>query len=526
VTGLDRRTLLRRGAGAAAGAGLLGALPAPVRAAAAERDERRALLVVVPLVRSDHVRAFKDGSGTHTPNFSSLTGRSLRFDRAIPEVMPSLPVRRTLVTGVRSYPFRDWTLTDGLPAVPGYNPVRSVQPVLTETLRLGGVRTIYITDNPIVGGPRFPDVRRPAGTPPAVSRACCGSSCERCAGITTDVIPSIKRATKATERTFRAGIGALRELKDAPRWFLGVDPYDPMDSVQSPRIYITPHRVEEQGIGTMNGRLVELNWSDDQQDAVREAYRDHVNAVDRWLGRLMDALPDDVLVYLLGDIGFALGEHEYMGAGTPTSHRNSYEIPYLIRHPHGSRAGDSLDWYASTHDVAPTILSHLGVTIPGKMGGEDLMALFDGVDEQDLPERRFSITASGSLIVARDDRWLMVADREKQERRLYDDDQKAGDPDKKRYQNAAGDDADQLTEMSVAALTLAGGTLPEFGPTAAERPPRERGDDDVDDDGIPNDFDAVNDLHPDDDDGPKQLNWDGRDPEDRTPQHHELGTRR
>jgi hypothetical protein len=518
VTGLTRRTLLRRGGGAAAGAGLVGSLTAPARAAAAERDERKALLVVVPLLRADYVKAFDHGSGTHTPNFSELTGRSLRFDRAIPEVMPSLPVRRTLVTGMRSYPFRDWTRSDGLPAVPGYNPVRWVQPVLTETLRLGGVRTIYVTDNPTLEGPRFPDVRRPPGAPSAAPTAA--------TGIRGDIIPSIRRATQATERTFRAGIDALRELKGAPSWFLGVDPFDPMDGVQSPRIYVTPHRVEEQGIGTMNGRLVELTWSDDEQDAVRDAYREHVNAVDEWLGRLMDALPDDVFVYLLGDIGFALGEHEYMGRGTPTSHRDSYEIPYLIHHPRGKKAGDSLDWYASTQDVAPTILSYMGLTIPGKMGGEDLMALFDGVDEEDLPERPFSITASGSLIVVRDDRWLMVADREKQERRLYDDDQKAGDPDKRRYQNAAGDDPGVLTDMSIAALTLAGGTLPEFGPNATERPPRERGDDDIDDDGIPNDFDAVDDLHPDDDDGPKQLYWDGRDPEDRTPQHHRLGPRR
>ena len=48
-------------------------------------------------------------------------------------------------------------------------------------------------------------------------------------------------------------------------------------------------------------------------------------------------------------------------------------------------AGDDVDWYASTHDVAPTLLSHMGLTIPGKMRGEDLTALFDDVDEEDLP---------------------------------------------------------------------------------------------------------------------------------------------
>ena len=141
---------------------MLGGLALPARAAA-QADEGgapSALLVVLPLVRADHVNAFEGGSGTDTPNLDELTGDSLRFDRAIPECMPSLPVRRTLVTGMRSYPFRDWKRTDGLPAVPGYNPVWDWQPVMTESMRAGGVKTAYVTDNPMLEGPRFPDVRR------------------------------------------------------------------------------------------------------------------------------------------------------------------------------------------------------------------------------------------------------------------------------------------------------------------------------------------------------------------------------
>ena len=111
--GLTRRGLLRRGgagAAGAAGAGLLGGLPLP-GAAAAQADEgsdRRALLVVLPLVRADYVGAFDGDSGTDTPNIDELTGDSLRFDRAIPECMPAVPVRRTLISGMRSFPFRDW----------------------------------------------------------------------------------------------------------------------------------------------------------------------------------------------------------------------------------------------------------------------------------------------------------------------------------------------------------------------------------------------------------------------------------
>jgi arylsulfatase A-like enzyme len=502
---LTRRSLLRRGGASAAGAGLIGAVAAPGGAAAQDEPRAaRALLVVLPLVRADYVNSFEGDSGTDTPNLDELTGDSLRFDRAIPECMPALPVRRTLVTGVRSFPFRDWKRTAGMPAVPGYNPVWDWQPIMTETMRSGGVRTGYVTDNPVLDGPRFPDVRRPGGG----GRS--GASTER--GIPGE-IAVLGRASAATERTFREGIGALREMEGQPS-FVAIDPFDPVDAAEAPPIYVKPGEVDSEGIGPMDGRLEELAWSGGDLDALREAYRSHVELVDGWVGRLMGEVPEDTLVFLLGDIGMALGEHDFVGRGTPTSHRESYEIPYLIRHPDGEMAGDDVDWYASTHDVAPTLLSFLGLTIPGKMWGEDLTALFDDVDEDDLYDRPFSITASGSLIIVRDKRWLMVADREEIERRLYDDDEEADDDDK-RYDDVANDEPGELTEMSLAALTVAGGTLPEFGPDGALRPPRERGDDDEDDDGIPNDFDPVDNDEPGDDVEPGDLQYDGRDREDR-----------
>ncbi len=43
------------------------------------------MLVVLPLVRSDYVKAFDNSSGTDTPNIDDLTGKSLRFDRVVPE---------------------------------------------------------------------------------------------------------------------------------------------------------------------------------------------------------------------------------------------------------------------------------------------------------------------------------------------------------------------------------------------------------------------------------------------------------
>jgi len=501
---LTRRSLLRRGGASTAGAGVLGALAAAAPASAQLGDDRGAgaLLVVLPLVRADHVDAFEGGAPAKTPNLNELTKKSLRFDRAIPESMPALSARRSLVTGMRAFPFRDWRRVKGFPSVPGFNPVWDHQPLLMEVTRGAGVETIYVTDNPVFDGARFADVRRTGG----------GSTEPFASGLYEELLPSFKRLTAATERTMSEGIKALREVKRVKSFFVAVDPFDPADAYAAPPFYVRPGRVEDDGLGTTDGRLVELDFSGKDIDRVREAYASHVEAVDAALGALMDEVPDDTVVYVLGDHGLALGEHGYIGRAAPTSHRMSYEIPYLIRHPDGQKSGDDVDWYASTQDVAPTLLSFLGLNIPGKMDGEDLTALFDDVDQEDLPDRPKSITAVGTQIIVRDRRWLVVADRERIVRRMFDDDEDVED-DITRFDNIANEDPGKLTELSIAALTVAGGTLPEFGADGALRPPREHGDDDTDDDGIPNDFDPFDNDHPEDGVTRRDLQFDGRFPE-------------
>ncbi len=514
---LTRRSLLRRGGATAAGAGVLGALTAAAPASAQLGDDRGrgAVVIVLPLVRADHVDAFEDGAPAKTPNLNHLTKNSLRFDRAIPETMPALSARRALVTGMRAFPFRDWRKLDGFPSVPGFNPVWDYQPLLMEITRGAGIETIYVTDNPTFDGPRFADVRRPLGGAAETAPG------DLPTGIDPELLKSFARLTNATRRTFREGIKALRELRDVGPFFVGVDPFDPIDAYNAPPFYARSGRIEDDGLGATDGRMVELNFSDKDIDRVREAYVAHVESVDDELGKLLDEVPDDTALFVLGDHGLALGEHGYLGRAAPTSHRSSYEIPYLIRHPNGEKSGDDIDWYATTHDIAPTLLSFLGLTIPGKMDGEDLTALFDDVDEEDLPKRPKSVTAVGSQIVIRDRRWLVVADRQRIVRRMFDDDEDVED-DITRFDNIANEDTGKLTELSLASLVLAGGTLPEFGPHGALRPPPEHGDDDTDDDGIPNEFDPFDNDHPEDGVTKKDLKYDGRYPHGRPVEGGEL----
>ena len=193
--------------------------------------------------------------------------------------MPALPVRRTLVTGMRSFPFRDWKRTEGLPAVPGYNPVWDWQPVMTETMRAGGVRTVYVTDNPTFEGPRFPDVRRPSGSAPA------GDS---------DRAPTRRhrgrnRRAQARHEGHRAHVqgrhrGAARA--ERPRAvFVAIDPFDPVDAEEAPPIL---RQARRGGGARASARWTAGSWrraADGADDSLREAYRDHVEAVDGWVGQ-------------------------------------------------------------------------------------------------------------------------------------------------------------------------------------------------------------------------------------------------
>ena len=221
---------------------MLGALAAAAPASAQLGDDRGrgALLVVLPLVRADHVDAFEGGAPAKTPNLNELTKKSLRFDRAIPESMPALSARRALVTGMRAFPFRDWRRLEGFPSVPGFNPVWDHQPLLMEVTRAAGVETIYVTDNPVFDGPRFADVRR-AGS---------SASGDVGSGIDEELIPSFKRLTDETRRTMQPGHPGAARGRSAPRsFFVGVDPFDPADAYAAPPFYVRPGRAEDDGLG-------------------------------------------------------------------------------------------------------------------------------------------------------------------------------------------------------------------------------------------------------------------------------------
>ena len=84
-----------------------------------ETDRPNVVLIVVDTLRTDHVY----GDRARTPNIDALARRGLSFTRCYPEAMPTVPARRSIMTGRRAFPFTGWRPWRGMIQEPGWEPI-------------------------------------------------------------------------------------------------------------------------------------------------------------------------------------------------------------------------------------------------------------------------------------------------------------------------------------------------------------------------------------------------------------------
>ena len=146
---------------------------------------------------------------------------------------------------------------------------------------------------------------------------------------------------------------------------------------------------------------------------MRELYAAEVTMVDAWLGHFLDrlanlALLDNTLVILTSDHGVLLGEYGWVGKRYTEVHTELSHVPLAIRHPDGKAKGKASRYWASHHDIGPTVLSMLGVRKPHSMNGTDLSPLLDG--KQPREKRHYRTAAYALYGGGPRPNWLLIAD--------------------------------------------------------------------------------------------------------------------
>jgi arylsulfatase A-like enzyme len=121
---------------------------------------------------------------------------------------------------------------------------------------------------------------------------------------------------------------------------------------------------------------------------------------------------------MLSDHGYLLGERGYTGKVPSQLHPELAQVPFVIIHPDGRAAGTMSSYFASTHDVGPTLLSLVGLKAPGWMEGTDLSPVLDGA--QPTERRDFHYGGMYNRFFIRTDDWVLIGDNRGQERTLND----------------------------------------------------------------------------------------------------------
>jgi arylsulfatase A-like enzyme len=456
---LTRRQALRAGGAGAAGLALLGGAGCNKDEAAGEVREVKlglapagalnVVVIVMDSLRADHIY----GPRAQTPVWDKYAREGLRFTRAFPEAMPTIPARRSVMSGKRIFPYRGWHPYKGLPPQPGWEPVGSDGKMWTEVLRDKGWTTGYVTDNPHILLPVHKNFRKRLDRVELIDgqvplrRKATGTVTQ--AELDHYIQPSLRgsrheprmkayleanpRGRPESEflapRVFTTASGWVDWARTRQPFALVIDSFDAHEPWDVPKrlsdMYGSPDPsgVEPiQPFPTPAAKYAGLGLTQSLLHRMRELYAAEVTMVDTWLGRFLDDLAnkgllDKTLVVLCSDHGVLLGEYGWVGKRYTEVHTELSHVPFAIRHPEGKAKGKTSRYWASHHDIGPTVLSALGYEKAHGMNGTDLSRLLDG--KQPAQKRSYRTAAYAYTVVARDANWLLIADSSGRDKRLY-----------------------------------------------------------------------------------------------------------
>jgi arylsulfatase A-like enzyme len=350
------------------------------------------VVICLDTLRRDHIGA-NGNTWIRTPSLDRFAREAAVFERAYIGSFPTIPCRTDLFTGRTTWPQRGWT------------PLPRDLPVLATLFSARGYTTALIADTYHLfrdghqfdrgfhtwqwvrgqeGDRCIPDLSR------SITLPCAPEKLRNPERIRTVYLP------KTAERQCEADYFAPQTMTTALRWLecnrtvqpflLWIDEFDPHEPWDPPQHYIDMYDSGYQGeqvISPLNGPAGYLSPAELKQ--VQALYAGEVTMVDRWVGRVLDAIDDlglreRTIVLVLSDHGHYLdypGDQGRIGKPAPlfegVAHQN-----FMLRHPAGLGGGQLHSALVQPVDLLPTLLDLTGGTIPGFCEGSSLRGVLDG----------------------------------------------------------------------------------------------------------------------------------------------------
>lgn len=363
------------------------------------------LVIVSDTMRKDFIAPYGN-TWVKTPTLSRLAEESAVFENAHPECLPTIPTRRTLHSGRRVFPFRNY---QPLPwdnvNLPGWMPMSSSEDTVAEALARAGYHCGFVADVPhyFVPGMNFTRgfhqwdyirgnnedrYRSPAPYDQArVASRYVGRGPMQVAnlgGFEPDEM------TFASPRTFTSAMKFLDENRTNQQpFYLYVDTFHPHESWEAPRkyydLYRDPSYKGKTYLSLPYNTLFQAPVPEDSLKDAQAQYAGLITMVDHWMGRLFDKLKEtgkdeSTLILMLSDHGTNFGDNLERVTGKPAGamYPGTMNVPLFVRHPKRIAAGKRFREFVYSLDVPATVCAAAGTAPREGVHGKNLLALLEG----------------------------------------------------------------------------------------------------------------------------------------------------
>ncbi|MBP8297657.1 MAG: sulfatase [Burkholderiales bacterium] len=351
-------------------------------------QNRRRCVVVMYDTLCRHFLPSYGNEWVKAPNFQRLAQRSVQFQNFYVGSMPCMPARREMHTGRYNFLHRSWgplePFDDSMPAILDSHGVHSHkvtdhhhywedggatyhQRYTTFDLVRGQEGDKWIGDVEALRDPAFGVGRWPEQQ---------GMKFQKQDNINRQHMG--RAELQPQHKTFSLGLEFIERNKDADRWFVQIETFDPHEPFFSQKEFqdLYPHEYDGPPFDWPPYR--EVREDEQTVQHIRCMYAALMTFCDQQLGRVLDAfdrhdLWKDTMLIVNTDHGFLMGEHDWWAKVMTPFFQEIAHIPawaYDPREP--GCVGVRREALAQTIDLAPTVLEYFDIPLPKDMQGQPI----------------------------------------------------------------------------------------------------------------------------------------------------------
>ncbi|MBD3255165.1 MAG: sulfatase-like hydrolase/transferase [Candidatus Lokiarchaeota archaeon] len=417
-------------------------------------------LIIFDTLRKDHTGKTYGNEWIQTPNFDLFAKDCLVFDKAYPESLPTIPVRRSIHTGMRTFPFnheKPNIRSGDFVASPGWQPIPQEHTHLSEYLASEAYTTAFIAStyhhfkpsmNFHLGFNQWRWIRGHENDPyRAMFRKGHSKLRKKMRTHTTKKDPAARTYQKHVlkdylcnvqdrqceeeffpAQTINAGIEFTIDSLKSDKTFLFLDEFDPHEPWDPPQRFLDLYldkNYNEKRVITDTYRTDLDYLTEGELNFMRAAYAGEVSCCDYWFGQFVEELKrleiyDDSLIILTSDHGHSIGEHNAIGKIPMYLYPELIDIPLMIKPP-GNLTGPKRikKSYVSTLDILPTLFGFMDKESPANFDGYDLSIFADDTDYL-IDNRNYFTCGMNIYTVYKDDKYALITSNDKSDQKLFD----------------------------------------------------------------------------------------------------------